>query len=226
MEPESQGDEQQGGAPVWMMTYGDSVTLLLTFFVLLLTFSTPDPESFQHLSVGLTTGGRRLGMFDAAMGQDSIGPDERRLMSSRLDSEGAEKPPTETAELIQEMKHHYTEIDIARLQDLKGALVVRIPVVELFGTGTQVTESGGKVLEKFVKMTRAKPYSVIVRVEAAADLPEQQRRARSLAMAARVVRYISERAGKACPDIGLSDNAELSGPAVGRGQCEITMLEV
>lgn len=33
-----------GGAPEWMVTYGDLVTLLLTFFVLLLTFMEPKEE--------------------------------------------------------------------------------------------------------------------------------------------------------------------------------------
>lgn len=33
-----------GGAPEWMVTYGDMVTLLLTFFVLLLTFMEPKQE--------------------------------------------------------------------------------------------------------------------------------------------------------------------------------------
>ncbi len=39
-----QGDGGGGGAPEWMVTYGDMVTLLLTFFVLLLTFMEPIKE--------------------------------------------------------------------------------------------------------------------------------------------------------------------------------------
>ena len=37
-------EEGGGGAPEWMVTYGDMVTLLLTFFVLLLTFMEPKEE--------------------------------------------------------------------------------------------------------------------------------------------------------------------------------------
>jgi len=36
-----------GGAPEWMVTYGDMVTLLLTFFVLLFTFMKPKEE--EHI---------------------------------------------------------------------------------------------------------------------------------------------------------------------------------
>lgn len=37
------------GAPAWMTTYGDMITLVLTFFVLLFSFSTIDIQKFQLL---------------------------------------------------------------------------------------------------------------------------------------------------------------------------------
>ena len=39
-----------GGLPLWMATYGDMVTLLLCFFVLLYSFSTLDTVKFQALA--------------------------------------------------------------------------------------------------------------------------------------------------------------------------------
>ncbi len=42
----------------WLTTYGDLVTLLLTFFVLLFSFSTVDAQKLQSLVISLT-GGRR-----------------------------------------------------------------------------------------------------------------------------------------------------------------------
>ncbi|MFQ5473660.1 MAG: flagellar motor protein MotB [Dehalococcoidia bacterium] len=39
--------EAAGGAPMWMVTYGDLMSLLLTFFVLLLSFSAIVEEDFQ-----------------------------------------------------------------------------------------------------------------------------------------------------------------------------------
>lgn len=42
-------DEAMGGAPAWMVTYGDLMSLLLTFFVLLLSFSTiTEEEAFKE----------------------------------------------------------------------------------------------------------------------------------------------------------------------------------
>lgn len=42
-----------GGAPAWMITYSDLVTLLLTFFVLLLSMASMDPVRFTEASSSL-----------------------------------------------------------------------------------------------------------------------------------------------------------------------------
>jgi chemotaxis protein MotB len=44
-----------GGAPAWMSTYGDMVTLLLCFFVLLYSFSTIDATKFKSMAESLQT---------------------------------------------------------------------------------------------------------------------------------------------------------------------------
>lgn len=41
------------GAPKWMVTFGDLMSLLLCFFVLLLSFSTMDPAQFKEVSGSL-----------------------------------------------------------------------------------------------------------------------------------------------------------------------------
>ncbi len=57
-------EEEKTGAPAWMTTYGDMVTLLLTFFVLLFSFSTIDVMQFQKMllsfkgAIGVLKGGK------------------------------------------------------------------------------------------------------------------------------------------------------------------------
>ncbi len=41
------------GAPMWMVTFGDLMSLLLCFFVLLLSFSTMDPAMYKEVSGSL-----------------------------------------------------------------------------------------------------------------------------------------------------------------------------
>jgi chemotaxis protein MotB len=46
---EEEHEEVQEGAPAWMVTFADMVTLLLTFFVLLLSFANTDTEKFKEM---------------------------------------------------------------------------------------------------------------------------------------------------------------------------------
>ena len=45
--------ECKQGAPLWMTTYGDMVTLLLTFFVAMISMSTISPGKFQQVAAGI-----------------------------------------------------------------------------------------------------------------------------------------------------------------------------
>lgn len=67
--------ESKKGAPEWMATYGDMVTLLMCFFVLLFAFSSIDAQKFEAVmesfqgSAGVLSGGKSLSeapfVFDA-----------------------------------------------------------------------------------------------------------------------------------------------------------------
>jgi chemotaxis protein MotB len=43
-------DEVKAGAPDWVVTFGDMMSLLLTFFVLLLSFSSMEPTKFKMIA--------------------------------------------------------------------------------------------------------------------------------------------------------------------------------
>jgi len=49
--PKPRESDEDPGAPEWMVTFSDCMTLLLTFFVLLLTFSSFDDRVFRNLKV-------------------------------------------------------------------------------------------------------------------------------------------------------------------------------
>jgi chemotaxis protein MotB len=42
-------EEPPAGAPAWMVSYGDMVTLVLTFFILMFAFSTVDVKKYQQI---------------------------------------------------------------------------------------------------------------------------------------------------------------------------------
>lgn len=50
---EDDEEEEKSGAPAWMVTFGDMMSLLLTFFVLLLSFSSMDRVKFKEIAGSL-----------------------------------------------------------------------------------------------------------------------------------------------------------------------------
>lgn len=74
-------EECKAGAPEWMVTYGDLVTLLMCFFVLLFAFSEIDAQKFEAVmqsfqgSAGVLEGGKALSedplVFDASPETDT-----------------------------------------------------------------------------------------------------------------------------------------------------------
>jgi len=85
--------EEKKGAPEWMTTYGDMVTLLLCFFVLLFSFSTVDAQKFRAImnsfrgGSGVLTGGQTLDTNDLGLEgkiQGLIEGDEEELALMEL----------------------------------------------------------------------------------------------------------------------------------------------
>ena len=56
MARKSSGEDVKKGAPPWMVTYGDMMTLLLTFFVLLLSFSVIEATRFKAAIASIQEG--------------------------------------------------------------------------------------------------------------------------------------------------------------------------
>ena len=70
--------ECEAGAPAWVVTFGDLMSLLLTFFVLLLSFSRMDSERFKELSGSLKEAfgvQRIVPAFDLPRGIDLVARD-------------------------------------------------------------------------------------------------------------------------------------------------------
>lgn len=83
-----------GDIPAWFMTYSDVITLLMTFFILLMTFSTTEPENFGRMQVVMFGGGNSSGVARKQKFMEQDGLVVRiRPKSSRIAKEGSETPP-------------------------------------------------------------------------------------------------------------------------------------
>jgi hypothetical protein len=81
---------------MWFMTYSDVITLLMTFFILLLTFATNEPEAFKQVQSSMFGGSRGIaGSTSEAVDREAIvvryRPDVSRIATS-----GSSMPPMYT----------------------------------------------------------------------------------------------------------------------------------
>lgn len=95
MAREKKPPEPKDDIPAWFMTYSDVITLLMTFFILLLTFATTEPERFEKsistvFSKGSATGSAGEKMTD--IDKESF-VNRLRVPASRIVLRGAEMPP-------------------------------------------------------------------------------------------------------------------------------------
>jgi chemotaxis protein MotB len=87
-----------GEIPSWFMTYSDVITLMMTFFILLLTFASNEPEFFSTFQVVAFGGGGSTGM--ASPSENFVNQDvpiaRYRPNAARKATRGSETPPMET----------------------------------------------------------------------------------------------------------------------------------
>lgn len=148
-------DEEDGppGAPKWMVTFSDCMTLLLTFFVLLLTFSSFDDKSFRKMTTALSTALPSVSTAETR-GRDALFTrDEIIFQPDR--TQGSESP-TEDGRV-----DGYVKESVAiNFQDRKVFLIPSGDVFQL--QGTRFSNSGKKVLSTIAKFLRFYPNKIVV----------------------------------------------------------------
>ena len=88
--------EPKGEVPEWFMTYSDVITLLMTFFILLLTFATNEPEFFSQVKIVSFGGGGSTGVAGESkkmLDKDNLVVRERPN-SAAITVRGSEIPPS------------------------------------------------------------------------------------------------------------------------------------
>lgn len=159
-------EEPKAGAPEWMATYGDMVTLLLCFFVLLFSFATLDVQKFKAIAVSMNGS---LGVLDSGMTVS---------MEPLVNAFPSDSPPTDDIqenekfnELYQEMNEYIKEnnlqTSIMLVLDERG-LLVRFMDNVLFDSGkADLTPKAREIITKVAEIIRQNNKNV--RVEGHTD---------------------------------------------------------
>lgn len=152
MSPEDFEDEGGGGeegAPAWMATFSDMATLLLTFFVLLLSFANMDVENFK---VALGSVKDALGVqFEVKGDYEAMATSPVELSteqsSARLETPKKSDVVEEAEEVRRYVKAKNLAKHVAVLATPRG-VVLRIKNMVLFDTGSdELRQESKEILE-------------------------------------------------------------------------------
>lgn len=166
--PKAEECECEEGAPAWVVTFGDLMSLLLTFFVLLLSFSNMDDQKFKELAGSLSEAfgvQRAVPVFDLPRGMDMIARDFNQEFSDvivrelketvkQFESEEAERGEGE------EGKGAAPAVEIDR--DARG-LVIRMSDAVLFESGAdRLLPKGRRLLARLAPTLRRLGGEILV----------------------------------------------------------------
>ena len=163
-------DEAPKGAPDWIVTFADMISLLVTFFILMMTFSsleTYDAFNITRDIMGTT------GVLTGAQGTSAVAPPEVDLMSAMDALRGAPtthtRPTNELQENLEEMGQQLTdEYEPIDLKEVRDGLVITFDERACFAPGsTELTPYMREALKELALVLEH--YAFLVSVEGHTD---------------------------------------------------------
>lgn len=140
-------------SPGWMVTYGDIMTLLLTFFVLLMSYSTVQEEAFR----------RALASFQEALG---MLPHERSVISFEKVPAVRFSPVIPPREIIKRLRNAIYSAGLKgkmRVREEKEGIRITIQAPILFDSGkADLRLQATPILDELVNILRESPNMVVV----------------------------------------------------------------
>lgn len=207
--------EESGGAS-WLTTYGDMVTLILTFFILLYSFSEIDIVKFRKLlysfkgAIGVLDGGQTTQEQDSSFsGETMIDSGESRKVTRDI---------LEVARRIQVLIDQEALSKSVSIAVNQRGVVVSVSEGILFTPGqVDLTPTGKRVLFKLGEIFKVIPNDIAVEGHADDTRPSRQSLIRdnwglSSLRASRIVGYMEDRVGLApqrLKAVGYGDSSPL-----------------
>ncbi len=180
--PEPEGG---AGAPEWMVTFSDCMTLLLTFFVLLLSFSSFDENLFKKLKVFFS---EELTSVNLNRGNKSAMSTTKLIKYFTDLDKGSEKPTLEGGKK-ENLKNEDPEP--VNFHDLK---VFLIPSGKIFwGSGMVISFQGRKALSNMASFLKEVPNRVVISENGQGD--QEDKTHLGLQRAWAIIEYLTTKQG-------------------------------
>lgn len=152
-------DRKKAGAPSWMVTYSDMVTLLLTFFVLLISMSNIDEIKFD-MAAGSLKGA--FGVFE------NVG--DEQIHSSQFTTISPENNKS-VQRVYKRIRDHLNRLELNKNIEVvkdRGAVILRIKNSVLFPSGESgLDPKSHSVLKEVADLVR--PWPLDLRIEGHTD---------------------------------------------------------
>ena len=146
-------EDEAPGAPEWMVTFSDCMTLLLTFFVLLLSFSSFDDKIFRKLQMIFVEDLPAVDESDDR-NKDSVLPPEQIQTTVDL-TEGSEKPTLHQG-LDDNLKKETPT-------DFRSRKVFSISSEKIFwGNGAIISAEGRRIMTTMASFLEEVPSRVVI----------------------------------------------------------------
>ncbi len=157
-ERNNSGGDDGGGSPAWMTTFGDMMTLLLVFFVLLYSFSSMDVEKFRGFISALQS---QLGILE---GGETITKNPN-IDAGTLGEDYAQAPQN-IQEIMRELDNYIETNNLSDRVDVENrrkGLVISLTGEILYEEGrAEIREQGREVLAMISDMLQDIPNDIMI----------------------------------------------------------------
>jgi flagellar motor protein MotB len=215
-------EEEEGGESVglWYVSFSDMITLLLSFFVMMTTFSSFSKEKLEQFA-GEWDFVSNSSLFPGRnLNQDSLAPQQKHMDWT---AQGSEKPPTDFAP---ESTQHPKSSPWMADQDKAYAnqRVFYVASSRLFwGEGTSMVTAGRQHLDLIARYLKLVPCQVVIGESNPADGPDRSGRAFERAWT--IVEYFVDKYGMSRDRFSIKQaDSSLSQEISGKPVVEVTLL--
>jgi len=159
-----QGPSGPPGAPEWVVTFTDMISLLVTFFVLLMTFSSMDPDEMLRVDAFLSG---NKGVFQTR-GSDAVEFSNDDLISASDILRGSRRPHSRPAdklpEAVEDMGQKRREQDVALdLNQVADGIVLEFDPQDSFDRGSaRVSDHLRRTLTDVGEVLSNYPHMIVV----------------------------------------------------------------
>lgn len=187
------------GAPEWMVTFSDCMTLLLTFFVLLLSFSSFDEKLFRDTMVVVS---KEFSVSKEKEDGDKAFLPPNAIKYEQKYEKGSEKPTLTKGEESNAMKED--------MEDFRNRKVFLIPSNKIFmGRGSAISVQGRKTLNEMVPLIKEIPNRIVISENAQGRISNSSYS--GLQRAWKVTEYLTKKQGLDKQQFSISAASTIAG---------------